>query len=68
MKKTLEEDKKAVEQLRTGKTEAIQFLIGKILSLTKRQADPKEIKNIIMEEINKELTCLDSSAGRAIGC
>jgi aspartyl-tRNA(Asn)/glutamyl-tRNA(Gln) amidotransferase subunit B len=53
VKKTLEEDKKAAEELRTGKKEALQFLIGQILSLTNRQPDPKEIKDMIMEEINK---------------
>jgi len=54
VKKTLEEDKTVVEELRAGKMEALQFLIGQILSLTKKQADPKEIKNMIMEEIKKD--------------
>ena len=52
--KALEEDKKAVEELKAGKNEAMQFLIGKILTLTKKQADPKEIKSIILDEIKKK--------------
>jgi len=53
IKRTLEEDKAAAEQLRSGKSEALQFLIGKILSLTNKQVDPKQIKSMIMEEIEK---------------
>jgi len=49
----LKENKNAAEELRSGRSEALQFLIGKALSLTRKQADPKRIKTIIMEELKK---------------
>lgn len=53
-KRTLDEESAAVGQLRSGKSEALQFLIGKILSLTKKQADPKQIMGLILDEIKKD--------------
>jgi aspartyl-tRNA(Asn)/glutamyl-tRNA(Gln) amidotransferase subunit B len=51
--KALGEEKGAVEELNAGKNEAMQFLIGKILALTNKQVDPKQIRILIMEAINK---------------
>ncbi len=43
---------KAVAEFKSGKGEALQFLIGLVLKETKRQADPKTIKGIIEKEIH----------------
>ncbi|MDE1865375.1 MAG: Asp-tRNA(Asn)/Glu-tRNA(Gln) amidotransferase subunit GatB [Candidatus Micrarchaeota archaeon] len=42
---------KAVSEFKSGKGEALQFLIGLVLKETKKQADPKTIKGIIEKEI-----------------
>ena len=51
IKKTLNEEVAAVEQLKSGRQQAMQFLIGKILSLTGKQADPKLIRDMIKAEL-----------------
>ena len=44
-------NEKTVMEFKSGKGEALQFLIGLALKETKRQADPKIIKGIIEKEI-----------------
>jgi aspartyl-tRNA(Asn)/glutamyl-tRNA(Gln) amidotransferase subunit B len=44
-------NKKAVTEFKSGKAEALQFLIGLVLKETRKQADPKSIKGIIEKEI-----------------
>ncbi len=51
IKKTLSEESAAAEQLKSGRQQAMQFLIGKILSLTGKQADPKLIHEMIKTEL-----------------
>lgn len=43
----IDNNSEAVAQFRSGRLEAMQFLIGQVLNKTKKQADPKEIKGII---------------------
>ena len=54
VKQALDKNKKAVEEIKSGKTESLQFLIGQVLTLTKKQADPKEIKALILEMLKKQ--------------
>lgn len=49
----LQKNPKALEDYQKGKANAIQFLIGQIMKETKGQADPEEIKTLILKEINK---------------
>ncbi len=54
VQQALDKNKKAVEEINSGKTESLQFLIGQVLALTKKQADPKEIKALILEMLKKQ--------------
>jgi len=47
----LKENKKAVQDYKKGKTNAIQFLIGQVMAKTKGQANPEEVK----KEINGKI-------------
>ncbi len=49
VKEVMESNKKAVEDLKEGKKDVMQFLIGVILSRTKKQGDPIVIKKLITE-------------------
>jgi aspartyl-tRNA(Asn)/glutamyl-tRNA(Gln) amidotransferase subunit B len=46
-------NKKASDELKAGKKEAMQFLIGEALKQTKRQANPNEIREILTKLIGK---------------
>jgi aspartyl-tRNA(Asn)/glutamyl-tRNA(Gln) amidotransferase subunit B len=52
VKDIMNKNGKTVSELKSGKAEALQFLIGLVLKETKRQADPKIIKGIIEKEIH----------------
>ena len=54
VKQALDKNKKAVDEIKSGKSESLQFLIGQVLALTKKQADPKEIKALILEMLKKQ--------------
>ena len=51
VKDVIGKNEKTVKEFKSGKGEALQFLIGLVLKGTKRQADPKTIKGIIEKEI-----------------
>lgn len=51
VKDIISKNEKTVNELKSGKVESLQFLIGLVLKETKRQADPKIIKGIIEKEI-----------------
>jgi aspartyl-tRNA(Asn)/glutamyl-tRNA(Gln) amidotransferase subunit B len=42
---------KAVEEFKSGKEKALEFVVGQILMKTNKQADPKEIRRIVLEKI-----------------
>ena len=44
-------NKKAADELKAGKNEAMQFLIGEALKETKKQTDPKKIREILAKLI-----------------
>jgi aspartyl-tRNA(Asn)/glutamyl-tRNA(Gln) amidotransferase subunit B len=52
IKSTISTNKKAVEEFRGGKAEALQFLVGEALKGTKKQADPKLIKELVLKELH----------------
>ena len=54
IKQVLEKNKKVAEEIKSGKSESLQFMIGQVLALTKKQADPKEIKALITEMLKKQ--------------
>lgn len=49
--KVLKENSKAVEEYKSGKEKAIEFIIGQVLAKTRKQADPKIIRKIILDNI-----------------
>jgi aspartyl-tRNA(Asn)/glutamyl-tRNA(Gln) amidotransferase subunit B len=51
VKDIIRKNEKTVKEFKSGKGEALQFLIGLVLKETKRQADPKAIKGLIEKEI-----------------
>lgn len=52
-KETLKENSQAVEDYKTGRTEALHFITGNIMRKTKGAADPAIVKKILLEEIKK---------------
>jgi aspartyl-tRNA(Asn)/glutamyl-tRNA(Gln) amidotransferase subunit B len=51
VEQVLKENKAAVEDFKVGKGEALQFLIGKVLALTNKQADPNLIRKTLLASI-----------------
>lgn len=51
VEKVLQENKSVAGEFRSGKSESLQFLIGKVLAATKKQGDPKKIKELLMEKL-----------------
>lgn len=46
-KKAIGESPKAVEDFRSGNQKALQFIMGQVMKLTKGQASPKEVQEIL---------------------
>jgi aspartyl-tRNA(Asn)/glutamyl-tRNA(Gln) amidotransferase subunit B len=53
IKDIIKNNGKTVSEYKSGKVEALQFLIGQALKETKKQADPKVIKELILKEIKQ---------------
>jgi aspartyl-tRNA(Asn)/glutamyl-tRNA(Gln) amidotransferase subunit B len=51
VEEAIEANKKAIEEYRSGKEKALEFVVGQVLTKTNKQADPKEIRRIILENI-----------------
>lgn len=51
VKDVIKENKKAVEDYKSGNEKAIQFLIGQVLRKTKATADPNKVKELLKKEI-----------------
>lgn len=54
VRKVIEENPKVVEDYLGGKDEALDFLVGKVLALTKRRADPRVVRKLLKEEIESQ--------------
>ena len=50
----IKENPKAVADYREGKSGALNFLAGQVMKLTKGRADPREVKNLILREIERK--------------
>jgi len=50
----IKENPKAVADYREGKSGALNFLAGQVMKLTKGRADPREVKNLILKEIERK--------------
>jgi aspartyl-tRNA(Asn)/glutamyl-tRNA(Gln) amidotransferase subunit B len=48
VEQALKDNEGAVADFKAGKQEALQFLIGKVLALTKKQADPAKIRSVLL--------------------
>ncbi|GAI13163.1 unnamed protein product [marine sediment metagenome] len=48
----IKENKKAVDDYKSGKTWAINFLVGQIMRLTDKRADFNVAKKILKEKLN----------------
>ncbi|MEM7825349.1 MAG: Asp-tRNA(Asn)/Glu-tRNA(Gln) amidotransferase subunit GatB [Candidatus Aenigmatarchaeota archaeon] len=53
VREVLDENKKAVEDYKSGKEKALEFLVGCVLKKTEVRADPNEVKKLIKEFIKK---------------
>jgi aspartyl-tRNA(Asn)/glutamyl-tRNA(Gln) amidotransferase subunit B len=47
VKEVIKENKKAVEDYKSGKEKAIEFLVGQVLKKTKARADPNTVRELI---------------------
>ena len=50
----IRENSKAVEKIRSGKIEAVNFLVGQVMRKTRGQADAKIVRKMIMERLGYE--------------
>lgn len=48
-KEVIEENEKAVSDFKSGKSQALQFLIGKIMQKTRGRADPQKVKELLIK-------------------
>ncbi len=51
VEKFLKENPKAVEDYRKGEPKALNFIVGKIMALTKGKAEPREIQKLVSGKI-----------------
>jgi aspartyl-tRNA(Asn)/glutamyl-tRNA(Gln) amidotransferase subunit B len=51
IRNVLTEEKKAVEEYRSGKDAALQYLIGKSMKATRGAGNPALLKELIVEEL-----------------
>jgi aspartyl-tRNA(Asn)/glutamyl-tRNA(Gln) amidotransferase subunit B len=51
VERAIKENGSAVADFKAGKEEAMQFLIGKVLVLTKKQADPNLIRKVLLSSL-----------------
>lgn len=47
--KVIKEYKKAVEDLKSGKKQALNYLVGKVMSITKAKAEPNTVRKLIQK-------------------
>jgi aspartyl-tRNA(Asn)/glutamyl-tRNA(Gln) amidotransferase subunit B len=52
--KTIKENPKAVEDYRSGRKEALNFLAGRVMRLTQGRADPREVSKLLASKLEKK--------------
>ena len=53
VREAIEENRKAVDDYRNGKNEALNFILGAVMKKTRGRADPKKAREMIIEEISE---------------
>ncbi|MHC1636354.1 MAG: Asp-tRNA(Asn)/Glu-tRNA(Gln) amidotransferase subunit GatB [Candidatus Methanospirareceae archaeon] len=53
IQEVLEEKRKAVEDYKSGKKEALHFLVGEVMKKTRGKANPQEVYKMMREELEK---------------
>jgi len=53
-KKAIEENKKAVDDYKDGRNEALNFILGSVMKKTRGRADPKKAREMIIQQIKEE--------------
>jgi aspartyl-tRNA(Asn)/glutamyl-tRNA(Gln) amidotransferase subunit B len=53
VQKAIEENSVAVEEFKGGKDNALQFLVGKCMALSKGKANPKVIQELLRKNLSK---------------
>ncbi len=51
IKRVINENAKVVSEYKSGKEKALEYLIGKVLEKTKKAADPKKIREMILKNL-----------------
>jgi len=51
VKQVIKDNPKPVDDLKSGKENALQFLVGKVMGSSKGQANPEVVKEILKKEI-----------------
>lgn len=54
IRQVLDSNTRAVEDFRAGKKEALNFLVGQVMRLTRGRADPQEINALLREKLLEE--------------
>lgn len=52
--KAIKENPKAVEDYQTGRKEALNFLAGKVMKLTKGRADPRKVSKLLRAKLKRK--------------
>ena len=53
--KVLQANAKAAEEYKAGRKESLQFIIGRVLSETKKQGDPKRIRELVLKKLDASI-------------
>ena len=56
MDKAIKDNPKSVQDYLSGKENAVMFLVGQTMKLSKGKANPKIVKEIIIGRLNKDTT------------
>jgi len=54
VKKAIEENKKAINDYKDGKNEALNFILGAVMKKTRGRADPIKTREMIIQQITEE--------------
>ena len=54
VKKAIEENKKAINDYKDGKNEALNFIVGVVMKKTRGRADPRKTREMIIQQIKEE--------------
>ena len=55
VEKVLQENRKAADEFRSGKEDALKFLIGRALAATQKRADPNRLRDMLLKHLNASI-------------